>query len=72
MNKRKIYYTLHSGKNSKLKYYILSYLSIYTPHWLKAWNRRRILKSLDKREDKAYILDRVNYYNQLTSADFQP
>jgi hypothetical protein len=30
------------------------------------------LKSLDKREDKAYILDRVNYYNQLTSADFQP
>ncbi|UKK74352.1 lipopolysaccharide biosynthesis protein [Segatella bryantii] len=72
MNKRKIYYTLHSGKNSKLKYYILSYLSIYTPHWLKAWNRRRILKSLDKREDKAYILDRVNYYNQLTCADFQP
>ena len=26
MNQRKIYYLLHSGKNSKLKYYVRSYL----------------------------------------------
>lgn len=70
MNKRKIYYTLHSGKNSKLTYYIQSYLSIYTPHAIKNLYYRHLMASLEGRKDREYILQRVNYYNQLTADTF--
>lgn len=31
---RRIYYTLHSGKNSKLSYYVASELRMMVPRWL--------------------------------------
>lgn len=63
-------YIFHSGKNSKLKYYIESFWSIRKPHWLKVWQYRHALCSLEKRLDKEYILERVNYYNQLAKDSF--
>ena len=66
MNKRKIYYLLHNGKNSNLKYFIKSYAREYTPKiFSQVWLEHE-LRKLDKRPDKDYILERVNYYCKLT------
>lgn len=63
---RKLYYMLHSGKNSKLCYYLHAYLWIHLPHWLMIWTYRQQMKMLKKRNDQSYIWNRVNYYNQLS------
>ena len=70
MDKRKIYYLLHSGKNSNLIYYAKSYLREYTPKIFSQMWLERKLRELDKRPDKDYILKRVDYYCQLTPALF--
>lgn len=65
---RKLYYTLHSGKNSKLWYYLTSYIAIHLPH---AWLRKicqREMEAFRHRDDQAYIMQRVNYYNRLSPA----
>ena len=64
---RKIYYTLHSGKNPKFVYYIKN---VVRQAWPKSWlNSRlpRVLATLDGRPDKDYILGRVDYYCRLLS-----
>ena len=66
MNKRKIYYLLHNGKNSNLKYFVKGYLRQNTPKILFRMRLKSLLAELDKRPDKEYILDRVNYYCKLT------
>lgn len=66
MNKRKIYYLLHNGKNSNIKYFVKSYLREYTPKIFSQMNLDRELRKLDKRPDKEYILQRVDYYCKLT------
>lgn len=65
MNKRKIYYLLHNGKNSNLKFFIKGYLREYTPKFFDQFRLDRILRSLDNRTDKDYIISRVNYYCKL-------
>ena len=65
MNKRKIYYLLHNGKNSNLKFFIKGYLREYTPKFFDQLSLDRILRSLDNRPDKDYIIGRVNYYCKL-------
>jgi hypothetical protein len=65
MNKRKIYYLLHNGKNSNLKFFIKGYLREYTPKFFDQFRLDRILRSLDNRPDKDYIISRVNYYCKL-------
>ena len=65
MDKKKIYYMLHSGKNSNLKYYIRSYLREYTPKIFSQMQLNRILRQLDQRQDKEEIMRRVNYYCKL-------
>lgn len=65
MNKRKIYYLLHNGKNSNLKFFIKGYLREYTPKFFDQWSLDRILRSLDERPDKDDILKRVAYYCKL-------
>ena len=65
MNKRKIYYLLHNGKNSNLKFFIKGYLREYTPKFFDQLSLDRILRSLDNRPDKDYIISRVNYYCKL-------
>ena len=61
MDKKKIHYMLHSGKNSNLKYYIRSYLREYTPKIFFQMQLNRILRQLDQRQDKEEIMRRVNY-----------
>lgn len=67
MDKRKIYYLLHNGKNSNLKFFLKGYLREYTPKIFDQLRLDRILRSLDKRPDKEYILQRVDYYCKLKS-----
>ncbi len=66
MDKRKIYYLLHSGKNNKLRYYIHSYLLEYTPRWLSHIRLKHLLEKVEKRSDWNDIAERVDYYNKLT------
>lgn len=66
MNKREIYYKLHSGKNSKLAYYITSYARLAVPGFLLHLFLKRKLAKAKKRADWDYITDRVNYYCKLT------
>lgn len=52
-------------KNSKLLYYIKSFIRYYTPKWCLSRKRLpRMLADLEI-EDKDSILKRVNYYNKL-------
>ena len=60
---RKLYYMLHSGKNSKLRYYITSYLWILTPHCLLSLFRKMVLSKVSQRDDWEEISQRVDYYN---------
>lgn len=62
----RLHYMLHSGKNSKLCYYVRAYIGIYTPRWLASWRYGRMLRALPRRSDLAYIMQRVDYYNRLT------
>ena len=62
---RKIYYTLHSGKNSKLAYYIRSYVAIFTPRFVLRALLRRDLRALAGHPDEAYIEERASYYCRL-------
>lgn len=66
MNKRKIYYLLHNGKNSNLKFFIKGYLREYTPKCFAQMSLKRKLRQIDSRPDKDYILQRANYYCKLT------
>lgn len=63
---RKFYYTLHSGKNSKLAYYINSYVAINLPHAYLSFLYRKEMSALERRSDREYIMGRVNYYNRLS------
>lgn len=74
MDKRKLYYMLHSGKNSNLKYYLRCYLREYTPKAFSQMQLRKIIHGLDHRLDKEYIMQRVDYYCKLEEGkefDFQ-
>ena len=67
MNQRKIYYLLHSGKNSKLKYYVRSYLREYTPWVFSQCRLGRLLREVERRDDRDYIMQRADYYCKLTT-----
>lgn len=67
LKKRKIYYMLHSGKNSKMKFFIKAYIQQLVPTWITRRLLRSELKQLQKRDDKEDILRRVDYYCKLTS-----
>lgn len=65
--KNHLFYIIHNGKNSKWKYFCLSYISLYIPRFVSIRLRKRALNSLANRADKGYILSRVEYYNQLNA-----
>lgn len=59
-------YLFHNGKNSKLKYYLKNYLFVYLwPDWACRVRQKALISSLNNRQDKDYILSRVNYYCRL-------
>ena len=66
MNKRKIYYLLHNGKNSNLKFFIKGYLREYTPKIFSQIMLEKELRKIEKRPDRDYIYQRANYYCKLT------
>jgi hypothetical protein len=66
MNLRKLYYLSHNGKNSNLLYFLKAYIREYTPKCFTRMMLNRELAKLDKRDDRDYILQRVDYYNKLT------
>ena len=62
----KVYYKLHSGKNNKFTYLLKNYLRLLVPDALYRSRLESTLKRVDTREDKDYILRRVDYYCRLT------
>ena len=66
MDKRKIYYLLHNGKNSNLKFFIKGYLCEYTPTIFSRMRLDSELRKIENRPDKDYIHERADYYCKLT------
>lgn len=62
---RRLRYILTSGKNSKFKYYLLNYLRLLVPNCIYRSRRDRLLRTIEQRPDKDYILQRIGYYNRL-------
>ncbi len=62
-----IKYFLKSDKNAKWSYYLVSYIQINIPHFILKWLWQRDKRAFTKRKDKAYIKERVNYYNRLSN-----
>lgn len=56
--KKKIF----NGKNPKFIYYIKAYAALYTPRCLLRPRVKELDGILDRRPDREYILDRVDYY----------
>lgn len=54
-----------SGKNLKIVYYAKSVLRQLTPKYLLRYRLKKVLDTIEKRNDTEYIYDRVNYYNKL-------
>ena len=67
MDSRKIYYLLHSGKNSNLKYYLRSYLREYTPKIFSQLQLKGLLAQIERRPDCDYIHQRADYYCRLAA-----
>lgn len=63
---------LHSGKNPKLPYYIKGIFRYLMPSSLLRKKLEKTLHALEGRADKAYILDRVDYYNKLSEKTALP
>lgn len=53
------------GKNSKLLYYLKNAMRVVEPRFMLFPDIDRLHDIVDKRPDKDYIYDRVNYYNKL-------
>lgn len=66
MDKRKLHYLLHSGKNSNLKYYVGCYLREFTPKIFSQRQLEGLLREIETRVDKEIIRARANYYCKLT------
>jgi len=62
----RLLYRLHSGKNSKLAYYLQGYLRQCVPACICRQIGRHLLQSVRHRQDYDYILQRINYYCRLT------
>ena len=63
---RSLYYLFHSGKNSSLAYYIRNYIREFIPNILFRMRLKHWLDKLEQRPDKAYIMQRVDYYCPLS------
>lgn len=68
-----IAYKLHSGKPSKMFFFVKGYLlRLFLP---KAMFRRKlesVIAQVESREDCDYIMDRVNYYNRMSQSESLP
>lgn len=53
---------LRTGKNSKIAYYVRSYVHLSIPRWLLRIRKVFLLHKVEGRDDWAVICKRVNYY----------
>ncbi|MGM0634484.1 MAG: glycosyl transferase family 90 [Bacteroidota bacterium] len=60
-----LFKAINNGKNPKWKYYLKNYLRLIIPNAVYQSQLQLILENAAKRDDYEYILERVNYYNQL-------
>ena len=67
MDRRELNYMLHSGKNSKLKFYARSYLREYTPRIFARRQLNRLLREAERSADHDYIMQRADYYCKLSA-----
>lgn len=67
MTNNKYLYAIKSGKNNKIIYYIKNYLELLIPKSFYFLRLHKTLEQAKQRNDYAYILDRVNYYNKLNN-----
>lgn len=65
---QKLLYIFHSGKNPKFIYYGKNLLRQLIPSAFFRMKRKKRIALLDKRKDRAYILNRVDYYCKLSQA----
>lgn len=66
-HKRKLYYMLCSGKNSKMKFFAKAYLQQCIPSWITQRMLKSKWKQLEKRDDREEIIRRARYYCKLSS-----
>lgn len=57
---------LHSGKNSKMKFFAMAYLQQCVPAWVKRLSLKKKLQLLEKCDDRDDIMKRVDYYCRLS------
>lgn len=53
-----------SGKNPKWKFFAKGFFQYITPQYFCRRQLNSLLESIELRDDKDYIYERVNYYNQ--------
>lgn len=58
-------YKLSSGKPSKALFFLKGFLKQCVPGWYYRNIGEKLIQSLNNRKDKAYILERVAYYNKV-------
>ena len=58
-------YLFHNGKNSKIKYYAISYIRLLIPRFIYRLRLDNELKKVDRCPDAEYIKRRVDYYNKV-------
>ena len=60
-----LYYKLHSGKPNKLVNFTLGFLRASLPSPLFRIRLKAVLREVEHRDDRDYILRRVDYYIRL-------
>ncbi|MDR0305208.1 MAG: glycosyltransferase [Chitinispirillales bacterium] len=61
----KLFQILCGGKNFKLTYHLRCYSQLFTPKIIFRTRLKHTLSAFDKRDDRGYILGRVDYYCKL-------
>lgn len=61
-----VIYKLRSGKPPKIFFFLRGYLQMCVPDFWFRMRRKRVLRQVEVRPDKAYIYERVSYYNKLS------
>ena len=65
-------YKLSSGKPPKALFFLKGFLKMCVPGSYYRFQRKKMLKHLEKRADKEYILERVAYYNKVEQTQTLP
>lgn len=62
---KNLFSSLHSGKNQKFPYYVRNIIRMLSPNFLLRMRLKKVLSQAAQRPDRAYIFERVDYYNRL-------